>query len=87
MGFTGRPGERLEDVPRVHQVLQQGAVGGGAVDRGEQGWERRPIPREGAERLTEGLMLRPGLAGEPGRVGREEGEGMVAVVLCSARWK
>ena len=31
--------------------------------------------REGPESLTEGLVLRPGLAGETGRVGSEKGEG------------
>jgi hypothetical protein len=79
--LAGRPGQRLEDVSRVHQVLEHGAGRGGAIDRSEQGQQRRPVPGERPERLAEGLMLRPGLAGEAGRVGREEAEGMVAVVL------
>ncbi|MBI3454198.1 MAG: hypothetical protein HY002_00230 [Candidatus Rokubacteria bacterium] len=81
MGLAGRPGEGLEDVPRVHQVLEHGTGRGGAVDWREQRQEGRPVPCERPERLAEGLMLRPGLAGETGRVGGEEGERMVAVVL------
>ena len=81
MRLVRRPRQRLEDVARVHEVLQQGAHGGGPVDRGEQGQERRPVPGEGPERLAERLMLRSRLARDPGGVGGEESEGMVRIGL------
>ncbi len=81
VGLARRPGQGLEDVSRVHQLLEERAARGGAVDGSEQGQERRPVPGKVPERLAEGLMLRPGLAREPGRVGGEKGEWMVAVVL------
>ena len=81
VGLARRPGERLEDVSGVHQVLEQGAAGRGAADGGEERQERRPVAGKGAERLAEGLMLRAGPAREPGRVGGEKREGMIAVLL------
>ncbi len=83
MRLRGRPGERLEHGAAVDQVLRDGARPRGALHRLEQGEQRRLVARAGvlAQRLSEREMLGFRPRRQPRRVGRQEGEGRVGIVL------
>ena len=71
-----RPSQRMIDLARVDHRLQPRALGGGALDRQEQGEQARLVGGASvfAQRAAERHVLRPGLRRELRRVGRQKRE-------------
>ena len=78
---AGSPTQGMEDIPSIDHLLQPDTVFSGALNRQKQGQQLVAVRRASifAQRLAKGNMLRPGLGGEAGGVGRHEGEGPVGI--------
>ena len=83
MRLRGRPGERLEHGAAIDEILCDRARPRGALHGLEQGQQRCLVACAGV--LTQGLSEREMLGfrprGQSCRVGRQEGEGRIGIVL------